>query len=111
MENSFLALKVAFCNEFFDLCQSLGIDYDLVRDAWLQDRRMGASHTLVTAERGYGGKCLPKDIAAVCDSARRLGVPMEVLEAAQRSNSKYRQSESIPGWRRGQHAALEATAT
>jgi UDPglucose 6-dehydrogenase len=90
MENSFLALKVAFCNEFFDLCRVLGVDYGRVREAWLQDRRMGESHTIVTAERGYGGKCLPKDVAAVCNTARRLGVPMEILEAAQRANRRHR---------------------
>lgn len=94
MENSFLALKVAFCNEFFDLCTALGIDYDVVRDAWLQDRRMGESHTVVTAERGYGGKCLPKDVAAVCNTAGRLGVPMEILEAAQRANQRHRKRGS-----------------
>jgi hypothetical protein len=32
--------------------RSLGIDYTEVREAWLEDRRMGSSHTLVTEERG-----------------------------------------------------------
>jgi UDPglucose 6-dehydrogenase len=95
MENSFLALKVAFCNEFFDLCRALDIDYDNVRDAWLHDRRMGESHTVVTEERGYGGKCLPKDVAAVCNTARRLGVPMEILETTQRANRKRRSRGSV----------------
>src|SRR5690606_2871934 len=39
MENSFLALKVAFCNEFFDLCRGFGVDYEAVRELWLQDWR------------------------------------------------------------------------
>lgn len=90
MENSFFALKVAFCNEFFDLSKSLGIDYEDVRSAWLLDKRVDPSHTLVTAERGYGGKCLPKDIAAVCASARDLGSPMELLETVQKINVRHR---------------------
>ena len=48
MENSYLALKVAFCNEFYDLCRAFGADYEVVRKLWLEDWRVGASHTLVT---------------------------------------------------------------
>lgn len=92
MENSFFALKVAFCNEFFDLSQSLGIDYEAVRSAWLLDKRVSPSHTLVTQERGYGGKCLPKDISAVCASARAMGSPMELLETVQKVNVRHRNS-------------------
>ncbi|HLF79262.1 MAG TPA: hypothetical protein VJB57_17410 [Dehalococcoidia bacterium] len=90
MENSFLALKVAFCNEVFDLCGRLGVDYEQARFLWTRDWRIGESHTLVTQERGFGGKCLPKDVAALCEVARDLGVPLEVMEAAQRSNDRVR---------------------
>jgi UDPglucose 6-dehydrogenase len=91
MENAFLALKVAFCNEFYDLCQVFRVDYELVRELWLQDPRIGASHTVVTSERGYDGKCLPKDVSALCATARRAGVLMEMMEAAQRANTRHRQ--------------------
>jgi UDPglucose 6-dehydrogenase len=90
MENSYLAMKVAFCNEFFDLCVAAGVDYEEVRDLWLEDWRVGASHTNVTAERGYGGKCLPKDVAAVCASGRDLGAAMEIMEAVQNANARHR---------------------
>ena len=90
MENAFLAAKVAFCNEFFDLCEATGVDYDWARLLWLQDERINPSHTVVTAERGYGGQCLPKDIAAVSASARDLGTPMAILEAVQEANGRHR---------------------
>ena len=90
MENAFLATKVAFCNEFFDLCSAVGVDYDWVRLLWLQDDRINPSHTLVTGERGYGGQCLPKDTAAVSATGRDLGAPMEILEAVQRANTRHR---------------------
>ncbi len=95
MENSFLAMKVAFCNEFYDLCQAFGADYSLVRELWLQDGRMGRSHTLVTPERGYGGKCLPKDVAAICRTGRDIGVPMEVMETVQRTNTMRRRARAL----------------
>jgi UDPglucose 6-dehydrogenase len=97
MENSFLAMKVAFCNEFFDLCQAFGLDYDAVRALWLQDWRIGESHTTVTAERGYGGKCLPKDVAAICSTGREAGIPMEIMVAVQHANLRHRSAgEAMP---------------
>lgn len=95
MENAFLALKVAFCNEFFDLCRAVGLDYEVVRGLWLQDARIGESHTVVTPERGYGGKCLPKDVAAVCETGRRLGAAMVVMEAVQRANRRHRRGARV----------------
>ena len=96
MENSFLAMKVAFCNEFFDLCQGFGVDYNEARKLWLQDWRIGESHTLVTPERGYGGKCFPKDVAAICAIGRQAGIPMEIMEAVQNANQRHRAS-GTPG--------------
>tara|TARA_Y100000588_G_scaffold394456_1_gene515051 strand:- start:3566 stop:4447 length:882 start_codon:yes stop_codon:yes gene_type:complete len=90
MENSFLALKIGFCNEFFDLCEAVGADYETVRDIWLQDHRINESHTTVTQERGYGGSCLPKDVAAICNTARLLGNPLEILEALHTANIRHR---------------------
>jgi UDPglucose 6-dehydrogenase len=65
MENSFLATKVAFVNQFYDIASTLQVDFgDLLR-LWLADPRIGSSHTDVTVERGFRGRCLPKDIAAI----------------------------------------------
>jgi UDPglucose 6-dehydrogenase len=90
MENSFLALKVTFCNEFFDLCEAFGAPYEQVRDLWAQDSRIGSSHTHVTPERGFGGKCLPKDVAAICSTARDADVPLQLMETVQRVNARLR---------------------
>jgi UDPglucose 6-dehydrogenase len=80
MENCFLATKVAFVNQFYDIAKSLGADFDAVRELWLVDPRVGESHTVVTEERGFRGKCLPKDISAmVAAMSKHGGAPM--LEA------------------------------
>lgn len=91
MENAFLALKVAFCNEFYDLAEANGVDYNELRELWLMDPRMGASHTWVhPEERGFGGKCLPKDLAAITASARERGMQLPLLEAIGVSNERVR---------------------
>ena len=96
--NSFLAVKVVFSNEVFDLCQRLRIDYDAVRDMAAADARIGASHmdVLDGGYRGFGGKCLPKDSKALLDLARSVGIEMEVLRAADRVNATLQRASAAP---------------
>lgn len=90
MENSFFALKVTFCNEFYDLAQACGVDYHRLRETWLLDPRMGRSHTFVYPQnRGFGGSCLPKDLAAIRAQARDLGVDSTLLDAISKKNEGY----------------------
>ena len=90
MENCFLATKVIFCNEFYDLAEKMGISYSELRETWLMDERMGRSHTFVYPEsRGYGGKCLPKDVNALIVQAEGLGVDMSMLRILKEKNEKY----------------------
>lgn len=93
MENAFLAAKVAFCNEMYDIAQRLGVDYHTLRETWLMDPRMGRSHTWVHPDdRGFGGKCLPKDLRALVELAGDLEVRSTLLEAVLRSNAERRPS-------------------
>jgi UDPglucose 6-dehydrogenase len=87
--NAFLAVKVSYANEVFDLCERLHIDYAPVRDIVAADGRIGGSHMDVhdSGYRGYSGKCLPKDSKSLLDLARSIGVSMEVLRAADRVNA------------------------
>ena len=91
MENAFLALKVAFCNEFYDIAEASGIDYNELRELWLLDPRIGRSHTYVLPHaRGFGGRCLPKDLSAIIDTARGAGVTPTLLEATRDANAAVR---------------------
>lgn len=87
MENTFLATKVAFVNQFYDLARAFGVDYNELREIWLADERVGRSHTMVTEERGYRGRCLPKDMAAIIHASRKVG-GAELLEAVDRYNDE-----------------------
>jgi UDPglucose 6-dehydrogenase len=90
--NVFLALKVTFANEMYDLCAALDIDYNLVREAAAADERIGPSHLDVFdgGYRGYGGKCLPKDTKALLALADRLDVPLRLVRTADRTNDLLR---------------------
>lgn len=64
--NSFFATKVIFFNQVYDACRILGADYEAVRALMVRHPWVGDSHSAVWHKgyRGFGGKCLPKDIRA-----------------------------------------------
>ncbi len=90
MGNVFLATKVIFANQFYELCQVLNIDYDVVRELVAADARIGPSHLSVNyATRGYDGRCLPKDVKALVAVATELGVPLQLLKTVDELNDEY----------------------
>ena len=70
--NSFLATKISFINAMARMCQAAGGDVSLLADALGYDKRIGRE--FLSAGLGFGGGCLPKDIAALAVRARELGV-------------------------------------
>ena len=95
MENAFYATKVAFCNELYDICDAVNVDWNEVRELWLSDPRLHRMHTAVfKGKRGFGGKCLPKDTLALKNFAKSLGVDYEILNAIQNDNSRLRQIQT-----------------
>ena len=65
-QNTMLASRVAIANMIFDSCQNINVDYDIVRKiAFDNFDILGPHMSLVPGpdgKRGFGGKCLPKDI-------------------------------------------------
>ena len=91
MENAFLAVKVEFCNEFYDICENLGVDYLQLKETWLMDPRIGRSHTNVNKnKRGFDGKCLPKDLNAIVKFANDIGESVPVLATTATANKDRR---------------------
>jgi nucleotide sugar dehydrogenase len=88
--NALLATKVIFANEIFDLCQKLDIDYGDVKKMVMADRRIGTSHLSVTEQRGFGGKCFPKDLIALLGVFKELGVDSSLLKTVNEKNLKIR---------------------
>jgi UDPglucose 6-dehydrogenase len=82
--NAFLATRVSFVNELARLCEHLGIEVDSVIEGTTLDSRIGKA--FFQPGIGYGGSCLPKDVAALCHMGDSFGVPMRVLTAVQDAN-------------------------
>jgi len=110
MENAFLATKVTFCNEFFGIAEALQIDYDELRELWLMDPRIGRSHTFVYPDkRGFGGKCLPKDLSAIISIADETGYAALFLRAVMAANLRFRPA-SVSGESLAPITMVESTA-
>ena len=91
--NCFLATKVTFANEMYEICQNLNIDYDKVTEYALYDTRIGRSHLSVPGpdgDLGFGGHCFPKDLAAMITLARNFNLSPMLLEATQEKNNQVR---------------------
>jgi len=106
MENCFLALKVTFMNQMYDIHQLSGSADswdDLVR-IFHGDPRMGNSHGKVPGpdgDRWWGGKCFIKDINAMINYARdELDYDFSLMDKAWNINLKNRKNKDwlkIPG--------------
>lgn len=93
MENAFYATKVTFCNQFYELAEKLNVSYDKLRETWLLDPRISRDHTFVYDDnRGYGGSCLPKDMAAIIHIGEQKEIDVDFLKAIRESNNKFTKS-------------------
>lgn len=82
--NNFLAMKISFFNEIYQLCKKIGADYEQVREGVGSDKRIGSSHTLVPGydgHFGFGGTCLPKDTSALASFMKENEVECPIISA------------------------------
>ena len=87
--NCFLATKVSFANEMYNVCQQLDLYYDKVVEYATYDERLGKSHWAVPGpdgDFGFGGHCFPKDLSAIINSFETFGL----LEAVEEVNNQVR---------------------
>ncbi|MDC0340952.1 hypothetical protein OAM96_03235 [Candidatus Poseidoniaceae archaeon] len=93
-KNSFYAVKVIFANQMYDICQGMGEDWYKIRDIITaeQAQPIGPSHLdpIFGLNRGFGGKCLPKDTLALGVLAEQLGIRYDLLNAIQTDNQRLR---------------------
>ena len=93
MTNTYLATKVSFANEIYQICEKLNIDYDKVVEYSTLDERLGYSHWSVPGpdeDFGFGGHCFPKDLQALISVADELDLDVDVLRSTQHTNDKVR---------------------
>lgn len=88
--NCFLATKVLFFNQFYDIVEKFGGNFGRIINAIGEDPRIGQSHTRVPGHdgrRGFGGACFPKDTSAFLHFSDHS---FSILDKTIEENNKYR---------------------
>jgi len=68
-----------------------GVDRKARREVWLADPRISRDHTFVYPDnRGFSGKCLPKDVSAILRSSAEHGFAPPLLKAVMDINEAHR---------------------
>lgn len=95
--NTWFAIKVIFANQMYDLCEKLGVDYNRVKESAAADKRIGRSHLQVVHKgyRGFGGKCIPKDIRALIEFADKQGIDLKLHKVAEQINNELMDKQNI----------------
>jgi len=82
--NNFYSVKIQFCNELYQICQKINVNYSNVRDLMLKNNWINPMHTNVPGPDGqlsYGGMCFPKDTNALLSFMKTHRSEHKVLES------------------------------
>jgi len=100
--NVTLASQIAIANEIYQICQKVGVDYEMVKNTILLDDRIGKNIDVPGPDGslGFGGKCFPKDLNALIYLAKENDYEPHLLEEVWNLNERLRNNrdwEKIPG--------------
>jgi GDP-mannose 6-dehydrogenase len=85
-DNAFHAVKIAFANEIATFARTNGVDGRDVMRVMMADDRLNISTAYLRPGYAFGGSCLPKDLRAITDRARKTDLDLPLLNAALSSN-------------------------
>ena len=88
-DNAFHAVKIAFANEVASFARANGVDGRDVMRVMMADDRLNISTAYLRPGYAFGGSCLPKDLRAITDRARKTDVDLPLLDAALSSNAAH----------------------
>ena len=93
MNNLFFATKVSFLNEMKLVADKTNVDWDKAMEGFVMDGRVGHSHLSVPGpdgKLGFGGSCFPKDIQAMINLGKSMGLDMHTISGAWKTNLQVR---------------------
>lgn len=90
--NAFLASQVGFANEIYNICESLGINYENIKETVHLDNRLGRHIDVpgTDGKLGFGGHCLPKDLNALISHSKQNGYNPSLFNQLLKFNKKQR---------------------
>jgi len=93
-ENYWIMQRVDYWNDVFEICETIGANFPRVREGLVLDPRFSRTHSNVYPNnRGWAGKCLPKDMVGLAYKMRKLHKMLPTLELQIIKNANH--------WRKG----------
>lgn len=94
--NSYLATKISYFNEMYDVCRGLGANYEALRAALVMDPRIarGEETIIDPHSRGFDDECLPKDLEAFITFLLDKGFPATIFQGAAEVNNQVREGSA-----------------
>lgn len=91
--NNFATVRIAFANVFYDLAKSVSADYNVVKDMYFHIQQ---SQTYMEVPghdgtRGFGGKCLPKDLDFLIDTLDECGINQDWFKHIRELNKGWKE--------------------
>ena len=88
--NVYNSLRVTFANGMFEVCKSLGADYQQVFNACIKRSSITADYLRCSDYlRGFGGHCLPKDSLAFSLLIKELGLDISLFDSIVNDNNAH----------------------
>lgn len=88
--NAMLATKISFANLIAQYSEKTGANVESVLDAVGIDKRIG--RVFMNPGVGYGGSCFPKDVKALIQIGKSLGIDTSLLDGVEKTNFNMRQN-------------------
>lgn len=86
--NAMLATKISFANLISQYAEKTGGDIETIMDAVGFDSRIGRK--FLYPGIGYGGSCFPKDVMALTETGKQLGIDTGLLDSVEKINHDVR---------------------
>jgi UDPglucose 6-dehydrogenase len=96
IHNVFNATKISFWNEMWLICQSLGIDANLVAETVARSAEGSINPEYgIKGGYAYGGACLPKEVCALIAFARSIKIDAPLIESVSAVNDSVASLETV----------------
>lgn len=89
VDNAFHGLKVAFANEIARICTVTNVDAFEIMEIFSKDTKLNLSKAYLRPGFAFGGSCIPKDLRALNNFAKRKKIKTPLLNSVLKSNEAH----------------------